>query len=88
MSEARLARLSQFVLGERNVRGARALGWRRYRDAACGFGGQWLRLAVDWSDVDKRDVKTDEGLRPDACAPSAISPRRRASRGRGPTRTR
>ena len=62
MTEARLARLSQFVLGERNVRGARALGWRRYRDAACGFGGQWLRLAVDWSDVDKRDVKTDEGL--------------------------
>ena len=60
LSEARLARLSQFVLAERSVRGARALGWHRYRTG--GFGGQWLRLAVDWSDAAKRDAKTDEGL--------------------------
>jgi hypothetical protein len=62
MSAARLERLSQWVLAERHVAGARALGWYRYRQAACGFGGRWLQLAVDWNNVDKRDAKTDEGL--------------------------
>src|SRR5207237_2568410 len=28
----------------------------------CGYGGQWLRQAIDWNDADKRDVKTDEGF--------------------------
>jgi hypothetical protein len=62
MSEARVRRLSERVLSERNVQGARALGWYRYGQAACGFGGQWLKLAESWGDPDKRDVKTDEGL--------------------------
>jgi Tfp pilus assembly protein PilF len=62
LSEARVRRLSERVVADRQTRGARALGWWRYRQAACGFGGNWLRLAVDWSDADKRDAKTDEGL--------------------------
>jgi len=62
MGEARLARLSQAVLADRHARGAQALGWFRYRQAACGYGGQWMRLATDWTDEDKRDAKTDEGL--------------------------
>jgi hypothetical protein len=62
MGEGRLVRLSEAVLADRHARGAQALGWFRYRQAACGFGGQWLRLAVDWTDEDKRDAKTDEGL--------------------------
>ena len=62
MSEARVRRLSERVLADRDVRGARALGWWRYRQAACGFGGDWLRLAIAWSDADKRDAKTDEGF--------------------------
>ena len=62
MGEGRLARLSEAVLADRHARGAQALGWFRYRQAACGFGGQWLRLSVDWTDEDKRDAKTDEGL--------------------------
>ncbi|HXT07788.1 MAG TPA: hypothetical protein VN715_12730 [Roseiarcus sp.] len=62
MSEARLRRLSERVLAERLVKGAQALGWRRYGQAACGYGGQWLKLAAAWGDADKRDVKTDEGL--------------------------
>ncbi len=62
MSEGRVRRLSERVLSERNVNGARALGWYRYGEAACGYGGQWLKLAVAWDDADKRDAKTDEGL--------------------------
>ena len=62
ISEARLRRLSERVLAVRHVNGARALGWRRYRQAGCGYGGDWFRLAQAWSDGDKRDVKTDEGL--------------------------
>jgi len=62
MGEGRVRRLSERVLAERDVKGARALGWYRYSEAACGYGGQWLKLAVAWGDADKRDVKTDEGL--------------------------
>ena len=62
VSEARVRRLSEQVLSDHNLAGARAIGWWRYRQAACGFGGQWLRLAIDWNDADKRDAKTDEGF--------------------------
>ena len=61
MSEMRVRRLSGLVLATRHVRGAQALGWWRYRQAACGYGGDWFRLATAWSDDDKRDAKTDEG---------------------------
>ena len=61
VSEARVRRLSEQVIADRHVGGARALGWFRYRQAACGYGGDWLRLATTWGDQDKPDVKTDEG---------------------------
>ena len=60
LGAARLERLAQEIVGARNGRGAQALGWFRYRQAACGFGGQWLRLASQWSQAP--DAKTDEGL--------------------------
>jgi hypothetical protein len=59
MSEARLGRFSQRVLALRHVGGARALAWRRYGEAGCGYGGGWFRLAIAWAD--QRDAKTDEG---------------------------
>ncbi len=62
MSEARVRRFSERVLADRQARGARALGWYRYAQAGCGYGGQWLQLAAEWGDADKRDAKTDEGL--------------------------
>jgi tetratricopeptide (TPR) repeat protein len=60
-SEARLDRFSAIVLEERSAPGARALGWRRYRQAGNGYGADWFRLATQWVDDDQRDVKTDEG---------------------------
>ena len=60
LGEARLERLANEIFASRNARGAQALGWYRYRQAACGFGGVWLRLATQWSDAP--DAKTDEGL--------------------------
>ena len=61
VSEARLQRLATVALKDHSPVGARALAWRRYRDAGCGYGAQWFRLASLWSADDKRDVKTDEG---------------------------
>ena len=61
LSEPRVRRLSSAVLSQHHVAGARALGWMRYGQAACGYGGDWLRLAILWGDEDKRDAKTDEG---------------------------
>jgi hypothetical protein len=61
VSEARLARFSQRVLADRHAKGAQAIGWRRYQQAGEGFGAEWFRLSLAWSDEDKRDAKTDEG---------------------------
>ena len=60
LGAARVERLGGEVLASRSARGAQALGWFRYRQAACGFGGQWLKLATQWGEGP--DAKTDEGL--------------------------
>jgi len=62
MSEERLTRFSSLVLEDRHALGAQAIGWRRYRQAGCGYGADWFRLATLWVDDDKRDAKTDEGF--------------------------
>ena len=59
VSEPRLQRFANTALAEHSAKAARALGWRRYGEAGCGYGGQWLRLAGAWSD--EPDSKTDEG---------------------------
>ena len=60
LGAARVERLGQEILASRSARGAQALGWFRYGQAAYGFGGQWLRLATQWAE--SPDAKTDEGL--------------------------
>ncbi len=62
VSEARLARFSQIALADHSAVGARAIAWRRYADAGCGFGANWFRLAALWSGDEGRDAKTDEGF--------------------------
>ena len=59
--EARMARFAQFVLAERSPDGAQALGWRRYRQPAEGYGAQWFALATTWTADKPRDAKMDEG---------------------------
>ncbi len=61
VSEARLARLSQRVLADRHAKGAQAIGWRRYQQPGEGYGAEWFRRSLGWTDEDKRDAKTDEG---------------------------
>ena len=58
---ARLARYSEIVLADHSATGARAIAWRRYGEAGCGFAGNWFRLATLWSDDENRDAKSDEG---------------------------
>jgi hypothetical protein len=61
VSETRISRYSRATLLERDVIGARALGWRRYREAGCGYGGNWFRLSTVWNSGQPGDMKTDEG---------------------------
>ena len=61
VSEARISRYSQATLQDHNLVGARALAWRRYREAGCGFGENWFRLSTAWKSDEPSDMKTDEG---------------------------
>ena len=73
MSEARLRRLSERVLAARHVNGARALGWRRYRQAGCGYGGDWFRLAAGLERRRQARRQDRRGLWRCRCAPPAGS---------------
>ena len=61
MSEARIARFAAVALADRSTAAAQALGWRRYGEAGCGYGGQWFRLAASWSSDGIGDAKLNEG---------------------------
>ena len=62
ISDDRLRGFSQIVLSERSTIGAQALGWARFVDAGCGFGGDWFRLATDWAPDHIGDEKANEGM--------------------------
>ena len=61
MSEARIARFSAIVLADRSAAGAQALGWRRYMQAGCGYGGRWFEQAAGWSPDTRGDAHLNEG---------------------------
>jgi hypothetical protein len=61
MSEFRLTRFGEMALADHSGAAAQALGWRRYSEAACGYGAQWFRLAAAWSSDARGDAKLNEG---------------------------
>ena len=62
MSEARIARFSAIALADHSAAGAQALGWRRYMQAGCGYGGRWFEQAAGWSSDTRGDEHLNEGF--------------------------
>lgn len=62
MSEFRLQRFALVASADHSSVAAQALGWRRYAEAGCGYGGQWFRLAAAWAPDGRGDAKLNEGF--------------------------
>ena len=61
MTDTRIARFSRIVSTDRSPAGAQALGWRRYMQAGCGYGGRWFEQGAGWSSDHRGDAHLNEG---------------------------
>ncbi len=61
MTETRIARFASVVEKDRSAKGAQALGWRRYIQAGCGYGGRWFEQSAAWSPDKLGDAHLNEG---------------------------
>ena len=61
-SPDRLSRYEMIVAQGKSVLGAQALGWYRFARQNYSDAVPWFQASLDWSEADKKDIKTAEGL--------------------------